>query len=115
LAFLLQKGEDKMSSKPWLKKDMHNESLGKADLRWEDLSGFNFRSSNLTEADLVKAVCLKTDFRQANLSGADLREADLSTADLAGATLRGAMYDHTTIWPVGFDPESKGAKKILYW
>jgi uncharacterized protein YjbI with pentapeptide repeats len=52
---------------------------------------------------------------RASLEGATLRDAhlegaDLSHSDLAQTDLLGAVYDPYTTWPVGFDPESAGAR-----
>ena len=38
----------------------------------------------------------------------DLREADLSEANLHSAYLHEAIYEHSTKFPEGFDPESAG-------
>jgi len=67
---------------------------------WMDLSGLNFRSRNLSDADFTGAILCGCKFSGARLDhavffGADMQEADLSEtslrrADLRGACLRGA-------------------------
>ena len=42
----------------------------------------------------------------------DLKGAVLRHADLSGADLSGAVYDHDTLWPAGFDPKSAGAVEV---
>ena len=66
----------------------------------ESLQGADLRGRNLWGADL----------RQANLRDADLRGANLGGALLARADLTGAVYDHRTVWPVGFNPRAHGAQ-----
>ena len=75
----------------------------KFDLREADLSMAKLHGATLAGADLRKA-----DLRGADLSAANLRGADLSEANLHGAYLHEAIYEHSTKFPEGFDPESAG-------
>ena len=67
---------------------------GSLDCSHQDLSG-----SDLRELDFSGA-----DFSGANLSGANLSGAYLGEADITGANLTLVKYDHSTIWPSGFNP-----------
>lgn len=113
--------------------DMTNSSLMHADFRHADVSKTRLRQARLDYADLrgarlyrtclEDALCTGTDFREANLrhadatgaslTRADLRETDLRGADFTAAHLRectftGALADHNTRWPAGFDPHDAG-------
>ena len=46
----------------------------------------------------------------ADLSGAKLSGAKLFGAFLRGAELRNATYDEETVFPLGFNPTSRGMK-----
>lgn len=85
-----------------------------AQLRNAILSGMDLGSADLTEtnlsrADLSHAQLSGANLTQANLGGADLKGANLAQAELKGANLREARYDEHTLWPVGFEPEARGA------
>jgi uncharacterized protein YjbI with pentapeptide repeats len=60
------------------------------------------RGVNLYSASLIAV----------NLQGADLSGANLIGADLEDFCLDGATYNHETRWPIGFDPDSKGAVSL---
>jgi uncharacterized protein YjbI with pentapeptide repeats len=89
-------------------------SLWSANLSAADLS-----RTNLTAATLARANLTGARLQDACLRGADLRGANLERADLAGERqdvttspgrfLAGAIYDQTTRWPEGFEPQSHGA------
>lgn len=104
--------------------DLNGARLSQTDLSNADLSGADLRgawppSAVLRYAILVKANLSGVDLRGVDLSNADLQGADLSKADLSrtnlegarleGTDLTGTKYNHTTIWPEGFDPKSRGA------
>lgn len=89
-----------------------------------NLIAVNFNDTALTEASFVNATLergrfLRADLREATFTGADLsladftdarlQGADFTEADLFGITLEGALYDDTTLWPPGFDPQGAGA------
>ncbi|MCB9157970.1 MAG: pentapeptide repeat-containing protein [Caldilineaceae bacterium] len=85
-----------------------------AQLRNAILSGMDLGSADLSEINLSRADLSYTQFiganlTQANLGGADLKGANLAQAELKGANLREARYDEHTLWPVGFEPETRGA------
>lgn len=41
-----------------------------------------------------------------------LKHVNLTGADLRGANLTGAVYDHDTVWPVGYSPTAAGAVEV---
>ncbi len=61
-------------------------------------------ASNLRSADLRQV-----DLRGANLFAANLVDAHLEAANLDRATLTEAVYNRSTQWPKGFDPQQHGA------
>jgi hypothetical protein len=65
------------------------------------------RDRDLRGVDLTGAFLVNTDF-----SNADLRGVDFSGADLENVCLRDAIYDASTRWPDGFDPQRLGAVKV---
>jgi hypothetical protein len=80
------------------------------------LEGAIFERANLRGVTLRNAYCLLAQFTGADLTDADLtgamlKVADLYGAELGGATLTGAIYDASTRWPRGFDPERHGAMR----
>lgn len=85
------------------------------DMRNWDLVGANFRGldlsrSQLEGADLGRACLVGASLKYRNLRGANLRGADLSDADLSGADFSGATASERTVWPAGFDPETRGVE-----
>lgn len=74
-----------------------------------DLGRADLTEINLTRADLSHAQLTGANLTQANLGGADLKGANLSQAELKGANLRETRYDEQTLWPVGFEPDARGA------
>src|SRR2546425_6767476 len=81
--------------------------LGGADLRAARLKG-----ADLTGALLEGVMLRDADLRGARLSGVRLQGLGWQEADLRGAILQGALYDHTTEWPTGFDPVKHGARLV---
>jgi pentapeptide repeat protein len=86
-----------------------------------NMFGANFSGANLRIARFNDALLRSVSFRNADLWGACLAGANLSAADLCFANLRGvnfsnsqlpyyklrdAIYDDSTIFPEGFDPEN---------
>ncbi|MDH7570009.1 MAG: pentapeptide repeat-containing protein [Armatimonadota bacterium] len=69
---------------------------------------------DLTGANLRDAVLIGADLRRTVLANADLRGACLVGADMAGANVRGARYDLTTQWPIGWNPLRAGAVMEQY-
>lgn len=99
-------------------------NLENAQFATANLSGANMREANLTGATLTNAtmkgtslegaVLVKADLnganlKEANLSKVDLRGADFFGANLFGVNLSEAIYDESTVWPVGFNPVKAGA------
>ena len=75
---------------------------GRANLRNQDLSGFDLEGVNLSCADLRGTILKKANLSGANLSrarlaGADLRGADLTKCDLRRADLKHADLRHTLL------------------
>jgi uncharacterized protein YjbI with pentapeptide repeats len=64
----------------------------RADLRWSQLNGANFKKSILIAAKLNGA-----DLTGANLTGANLTGADLTEADLTGADLKDVIFGDTIL------------------
>ena len=99
--------------------DLTGANLTGADLTRADLYGADLTGADLTSADLRSADLSGADLRRANLygadlSGADLRRANLTGANLTGADLRsaylsGARHNTATVWPEGFDYQSRTA------
>ncbi|OJT27667.1 hypothetical protein BO221_03260 [Archangium sp. Cb G35] len=103
--------------------------LTSADVRGADLSGANLTSASfqfsdargavLADADLTEAKFMSANLRDASFERAVLTRANLLQTRLHGANLRdahieetkffGALYDKSTRWPVGFNPEAAGA------
>ena len=69
---------------------------------------------NLAGADLQGADLTRAHLAHAHLAGANLTRTQLQGTVLAGANLyradlTGAVYNHRTMWPAGFVPQSHGA------
>ena len=90
------------------KRDFSGWNLEKANFANSDLEGINLAGANLTGANLTGANLKGADLIGANLTGVILAEADLRDSNLRGANLKGAVYNSKTIFPVYFDPGSKG-------
>lgn len=90
-----------------------------ADLRKAELSSANLQGAHLRLADLREAHLQGANLQGADLMAADLQEAELHEADLQGAELyeadlQGALYNKSTIWPDGFDPEAAGCELLPF-
>ena len=98
------------------------EEAGEDDLISTNLSRANLSRAHLIEASLESANLRGANLRGTNLSGTQLYEANLERATLVGAKLREAIrlesaklkeavYDKTTEFPEGFNPEEYGMIK----
>lgn len=105
------------------KVNLYGTKLGKANLSNANLSGVNlslqvdlneanYSRANLSKANLRKAKLTKVDLRNANLSNANLLEANLEGANLQRVKLQQALYNASTVFPIGFDPVKSGAYLI---
>jgi|GEM_PF-621297 len=113
--------------------DLSGANLGGAELGFAFLFGTRFDKANLQKAilmgsylhradlskndlsgvDLSRAYLFDTKLTEANLSGANLEGtalsgANLSKANLSNALLKEALYDQSTLFPIGFDPKTAG-------
>ncbi len=89
--------------------DMESASLRFTNFSASNLEEVNFKGADLTGAILYNALLDRADLTGANLEGADLRWTRLTDVKLDQAILKNALYDNTTEWPEGFDPEKAGA------
>ncbi len=93
--------------------DLSGLDLREVDFRGADLYGTQFMDSLLCRANFSEG----TNLGYAKLNGADLSEANLSDANLEGASLeraiaQGAVYDHNTVFPVGFNITAAGVIEV---
>ena len=72
-----------------------------------DLSEVDFGYSNLTRVDLTESFLQGAQFSGSNLIGVNFSDTQLSDTNLSSA-----QYNSFTTWPVGFDPDSKGAIRV---
>lgn len=93
---------DEFARLKWAQARFDGAILVDADLTWT-----NLKRGWLRGADLRGATVFEADMRDCNLNDADLRGADLTGSVMEGAILKGAVWDDATIWPEGFDPESR--------
>ena len=77
-----------------------------------ELNGANLSGANLSKSYLRKALLSEVNFSDANLSRANLLEANLGSANLQRVKLSQAVYNNTTIFPLGFNPTNAGAYLI---
>ena len=105
--------------------NFRNATLQRVDFRYAAVEVADFSGADLRGANLDGAHLWEADFTRADLRGASLGlvwagrtsmcETNLCGADLSQAELHhtvnfeNAVYDHTTVWPDGFDPASFGA------
>ena len=105
---------------------IHDARFNRADLSRSTLTGTRFSSADFIGAKLIKANLQNSSVQYGNLSGADLGQANLRNCKFYKCNLRGANfkdailkatsfedceYDDTTIWPLNFKPERRGAIK----
>jgi uncharacterized protein YjbI with pentapeptide repeats len=83
--------------------DLSGARLSGAVLLGVKLARASLKGTDLTKADLRNSVLRGADLHGAKLQGANLMGADLTQADLTNA-----LYDDTTRWPTGFDPQKHG-------
>jgi len=82
-------------------------SLDNADLRGahlEHVKRASLQLADLRDASFMVAQLQGSDLRGARLQRADLRGANLTGARLHGTEFDGAVANHETVWPEGFDP-----------
>jgi uncharacterized protein YjbI with pentapeptide repeats len=72
-------------------------NLSKANLNGANLSKTDFSGSNLSEANLRTTVLSKATLHKVNLIGADLRGARLNRTDFQGAKLSGAIFSNADL------------------
>ena len=94
--------------------DLKDLDLRKLKLPMAELNRANLSGVNLSGSDLFHA-----SFEGANLSNANLSETNLCCANLNGAVLSGvnlqkALYDESTEFPKGFNPEKAGMVYFSY-
>jgi uncharacterized protein YjbI with pentapeptide repeats len=87
-------------------------NLTEANLQNARLMGAHLRGANLVRADLTKADLTEADLMEAKLIGANLVGANLEKAMLVKADLMGAKYNKDTTWPLEFNSEKAGARKV---
>jgi hypothetical protein len=85
--------------------------LSRAHLEGARLVQADLRNAYLMAAHLEGARVAGADLRSAQLNGAHLDDASLSDADLERAELAEASYTDGTVWPEGFDPRARGARR----
>jgi uncharacterized protein YjbI with pentapeptide repeats len=95
--------------------DRYGRRWALADIPGGMLQGLDLRDAEWAGVDLHRATFLRCDFSECDLRGADLRETtlagcDFTGADLTDADLTGAAFDSHTRWPIGFDPQARGAR-----
>jgi len=100
--------------------DLRHCNLRKVDLRRSLLQGADLSLADLSEANLSGAVMYKTkldgarlqrtNMTEAYLMQADLRGVDFGEAILSKADFTNSTYSDTTVWPVGFNAHSHGAR-----
>jgi uncharacterized protein YjbI with pentapeptide repeats len=88
-------------------------TMNEADLVGADFVGAVVDSVNFRGADLRKAKNFKA-IKKSNFQRADLRGADFSKVPMPmiGMEWDDAIYDSSTKFPAGFDPDKAGLKKI---
>ena len=97
--------------------DFGQSTMIEVDLRNANLSGANFQSCNMNGADLGRALMDGANFSLAMIRDsmwimADMRNANFEGASLHRADLNMAIYDQTTRFPQGFDPQNTGWKDV---
>jgi len=99
--------------------DMRAATLDGAFVRACDFSAANLQNASLWRTHFAACIFRGTDLRWADLrnarfqkqnTGTETGVCDLTEALLDGAILSGVVYDRSTLWPSGFDPESAGAR-----
>jgi hypothetical protein len=91
-------------------KNLAGAKLAFADLRYANLARANLTAANLSGAQLTGANLSGANLKNANLRAATLFGAILTGANLGGAQLRGALYNASTRWPGGVNPQALGAR-----
>lgn len=68
------------------------------------ISSYDWTYSPWALSDFTGAILVNADLRGSNFAGCSFVGADLTGARLDQTRLDGCIWDHTTIWPSGFDP-----------
>jgi len=98
--------------------DFTGASLVNAQLRGMQGTGVIFTNANFSGVDMDDAVFRFSDFRNVNFAGADIGELTAEDSDFRGADLSAAtnidtlffrsVYDSSTRFPTGYDPQGAG-------
>jgi uncharacterized protein YjbI with pentapeptide repeats len=91
----------------------HWVNLSGANLRWADLEEANLIGADLREANLSEANLSKASLNGANLTGADLRSATLVDTDLRGADLTGCRIYGVSAWGLLLDSGTKQQNLVI--
>lgn len=91
--------------------NLEGATLTGAELQDSDLTNCYLDQADLTGAWLDGATAKGARLSRANLDGARLFAVNLKDADLNGGTFQGAHFNDTTVWPIGFKPDSFGAHR----
>ena len=93
-------------------------SLIDAGMRGMSGTGVIFNGANLSGVDMDDSFFYFSDFRNVNFAGADIGEFTAQDSDFRGADLRAAInidslfprsvYDSSTRFPPGYDPQGAG-------
>jgi|GEM_PF-3005385 len=88
----------------------HRAHLEGASFCSSELSYADFSNANLEKATFSKANCVGVNFRGANLMGASFEATRLGD-DIAENNFNDAVYDGSTVFPSGFNPQEH---RMLY-
>ena len=109
------------SPRPWAKVAIGREYLGvsKRFMYLESLviSGRFIGALGERDSTFQHATLIDCDFRGARLGETSFRNASLYACDFSGAEILGCYFDgaqadENCIWPMGFDPKSKGIEIV---
>jgi hypothetical protein len=97
--------------------DLSKAMMGNVDFSQAELIDTNLERASLHRANMPWVHAIGANLRGAVLMGATLRWAHLDGANLEDASLDGAQLDEAsytaaTVWPSGFDPEERGARRM---
>lgn len=120
LSGLVMKGSD-LSTMQLTYRKLIGADFSECDLTDASFQGCDLRNANFTKSNLFETSFYKADLRGANLQGAKFGRNIFAEARLEGADFRNASfgdvkifatYNKDTLWPEGFDPDSRGAVKV---
>lgn len=86
---------------------MNEANLTDADFSGAVVDSVNFRGADLRRAKNIRAIC-KSNFQRADLRGTDFSKVPMPMVEMEWDD---AIYDASTKFPAGFDPEKAGLKK----